>query len=172
MGAGRPLFADLLPFPPRPALPPPAAAPRPPRSDIYGERAVLLGAVHGLVESLFRRYVQQGMRCTLGALRALGRHPGSLLALPGSLVAAPAQGSSLSAIGAVGSVQAAGGARSAEGMRAFPCKSLQPALQLSLALPRLAAPPRSTPPRPPAAPPGLLYEHSFAHSPIRHRHAS
>jgi ketol-acid reductoisomerase len=32
------------------------------RSDIYGERAVLLGAVHGIVESLFRRYVQQGMR--------------------------------------------------------------------------------------------------------------
>ncbi|GAB4814450.1 hypothetical protein N2152v2_001496 [Parachlorella kessleri] len=29
--------------------------------DIYGERAVLLGAVHGMVESLFRRYVQQGM---------------------------------------------------------------------------------------------------------------
>ena len=32
-------------------------------SDIYGERAVLLGAVHGIVESLFRRYVGQGMRC-------------------------------------------------------------------------------------------------------------
>lgn len=32
-----------------------------PRSDIYGERAVLLGAVHGIVESLFRRFVRQGM---------------------------------------------------------------------------------------------------------------
>jgi hypothetical protein len=31
-------------------------------SDIYGERAVLLGAVHGIVESLFRRFVRQGMR--------------------------------------------------------------------------------------------------------------
>ncbi|PSC69959.1 acetohydroxy acid isomeroreductase isoform B [Micractinium conductrix] len=31
------------------------------KSDIYGERAVLLGAVHGIVESLFRRYVRQGM---------------------------------------------------------------------------------------------------------------
>lgn len=31
-------------------------------SDIYGERAVLLGAVHGIVESLFRRFVCQGMR--------------------------------------------------------------------------------------------------------------
>jgi len=30
-------------------------------SDIYGERAILLGAVHGIVESLFRRYVRQGM---------------------------------------------------------------------------------------------------------------
>jgi len=31
------------------------------RSDIYGERGILLGAVHGIVESLFRRYVRQGM---------------------------------------------------------------------------------------------------------------
>ncbi|KAK9903445.1 hypothetical protein WJX75_005886 [Coccomyxa subellipsoidea] len=30
------------------------------RSDIYGERCVLLGAVHGIVEGLFRRYVRQG----------------------------------------------------------------------------------------------------------------
>ena len=30
-------------------------------SDIYGERCILLGAVHGIVESLFRRYVRQGM---------------------------------------------------------------------------------------------------------------
>jgi ketol-acid reductoisomerase len=29
-------------------------------SDIYGERGILLGAVHGIVESLFRRYVRQG----------------------------------------------------------------------------------------------------------------
>jgi len=31
------------------------------RSDIYGERGILLGAVHGIVESLFRRYVRDGM---------------------------------------------------------------------------------------------------------------
>lgn len=31
------------------------------RSDIYGERGILLGAVHGIVESLFRRYQRQGM---------------------------------------------------------------------------------------------------------------
>jgi len=31
------------------------------RSDIYGERGILLGAVHGIVESLFRRYTRQGM---------------------------------------------------------------------------------------------------------------
>lgn len=29
-------------------------------SDIFGERGILLGAVHGIVESLFRRYVAQG----------------------------------------------------------------------------------------------------------------
>ena len=32
------------------------------RSDIYGERCVLLGAVHGMVEGLFTRFVRQGMR--------------------------------------------------------------------------------------------------------------
>merc|ERR1712193_442157 len=31
------------------------------RSDIFGERGILLGAVHGIVEALFRRYVRQGM---------------------------------------------------------------------------------------------------------------
>jgi ketol-acid reductoisomerase len=31
------------------------------RSDIYGERGILLGAVHGMVEVLFRRYISQGM---------------------------------------------------------------------------------------------------------------
>ncbi|WP_244437957.1 ketol-acid reductoisomerase [Salinispira pacifica] len=31
------------------------------RSDIYGERGILLGAVHGIVESLWRRFVGQGM---------------------------------------------------------------------------------------------------------------
>lgn len=31
------------------------------RSDIFGERGILLGAVHGIVESLWRRYVMQGM---------------------------------------------------------------------------------------------------------------
>lgn len=30
------------------------------RSDIYGERGILLGAVHGIVESLYRRYVDAG----------------------------------------------------------------------------------------------------------------
>ncbi|CAN0498707.1 unnamed protein product [Laminaria digitata] len=31
------------------------------RSDIYGERGILLGAVHGIIETLFRRFVKQGM---------------------------------------------------------------------------------------------------------------
>ena len=31
------------------------------KSDIFGERGILLGAVHGIVESLYRRYVGQGM---------------------------------------------------------------------------------------------------------------
>lgn len=31
------------------------------KSDIYGERGILLGAVHGVVESLFRRYSRQGL---------------------------------------------------------------------------------------------------------------
>jgi ketol-acid reductoisomerase len=31
------------------------------RSDIFGERGILLGAVHGIVEALFRRYVANGM---------------------------------------------------------------------------------------------------------------
>ncbi|MFP4427519.1 MAG: ketol-acid reductoisomerase [Spirochaetaceae bacterium] len=31
------------------------------RSDIFGERGILLGAVHGIVESLYRRYVWQGV---------------------------------------------------------------------------------------------------------------
>jgi ketol-acid reductoisomerase len=31
------------------------------KSDIYGERGILLGAVHGVVESLYRRYIDQGM---------------------------------------------------------------------------------------------------------------
>jgi len=30
-------------------------------SDIYGERGILLGAVHGIVESLYRRFQRQGM---------------------------------------------------------------------------------------------------------------
>ncbi|MDB4977595.1 MAG: hypothetical protein JWN48_5936 [Myxococcaceae bacterium] len=30
------------------------------KSDIFGERCILLGAVHGLIEGLFRRYVNQG----------------------------------------------------------------------------------------------------------------
>eukprot|EP00218_Dolichomastix_sp_CCMP3274_P008359 CAMPEP_0170137516 /NCGR_PEP_ID=MMETSP0033_2-20121228/4207_1 /TAXON_ID=195969 /ORGANISM="Dolichomastix tenuilepis, Strain CCMP3274" /LENGTH=562 /DNA_ID=CAMNT_0010373393 /DNA_START=17 /DNA_END=1705 /DNA_ORIENTATION=- len=31
------------------------------RSDIYGERGILLGGVHGICESLYRRYTAQGM---------------------------------------------------------------------------------------------------------------
>ena len=31
------------------------------KSDIYGERCILLGAVHGMVEGLYRRYTAQGM---------------------------------------------------------------------------------------------------------------
>jgi len=31
------------------------------KSDIYGELGILLGAVHGIIESLYRRYVSQGM---------------------------------------------------------------------------------------------------------------
>ncbi len=31
------------------------------KSDIYGERGILLGAVHGIIESLYRRYKAQGM---------------------------------------------------------------------------------------------------------------
>ena len=31
------------------------------KSDIYGERGILLGAVHGIVEGLFRKYVKEGM---------------------------------------------------------------------------------------------------------------
>jgi ketol-acid reductoisomerase len=30
------------------------------KSDIYGERGILLGAVHGIIESLYRRYESQG----------------------------------------------------------------------------------------------------------------
>jgi len=31
------------------------------KSDIYGERGILLGAVHGVIESLYRRFLSQGM---------------------------------------------------------------------------------------------------------------
>jgi ketol-acid reductoisomerase len=31
------------------------------KSDLFGERCVLLGGVHGLIEGLFRRYIGQGM---------------------------------------------------------------------------------------------------------------
>ncbi len=31
------------------------------KSDIFGERGILLGAVHGIIEGLYRRYVSQGM---------------------------------------------------------------------------------------------------------------
>jgi ketol-acid reductoisomerase len=32
------------------------------KSDIFGERGILLGAVHGIIESLYGRFVSQGMR--------------------------------------------------------------------------------------------------------------
>lgn len=35
------------------------------KSDIYGERCILLGGVHGIVEGLWRRYIRQGMRSVL-----------------------------------------------------------------------------------------------------------
>lgn len=31
------------------------------KSDIYGERGILLGAVHGIIEGLFRRYIKEGL---------------------------------------------------------------------------------------------------------------
>jgi ketol-acid reductoisomerase len=31
------------------------------KSDIYGERGILLGAVHGIIESLYQRFLSQGM---------------------------------------------------------------------------------------------------------------
>ena len=31
------------------------------KSDIYGERGILLGAVHGISESLYRRYIEEGL---------------------------------------------------------------------------------------------------------------
>jgi ketol-acid reductoisomerase len=31
------------------------------KSDIYGERGILLGAVHGIIESLYRRFLSQGL---------------------------------------------------------------------------------------------------------------
>ena len=50
-----------------PGRPCPLCPARPPAarhcSDIYGERCVILGGVHGVVESLFRRYTREGMRC-------------------------------------------------------------------------------------------------------------
>ena len=42
------------------------------KSDIFGERGILLGAVHGIVESLYRRFVGQGMSQG-GRLPQLGR---------------------------------------------------------------------------------------------------
>ncbi|CAN6336749.1 unnamed protein product [Urochloa humidicola] len=49
------------------------------KSDIFGERGILLGAVHGIVEALFRRYTEQGMdeesayKSTVGASLELSR---------------------------------------------------------------------------------------------------
>lgn len=56
------------------------------KSDIFGERGILLGGVHGLIEALFRRYVQQGMshedafknsaECITGPLNTMISHHG------------------------------------------------------------------------------------------------
>lgn len=56
------------------------------KSDIFGERGILLGGVHGIIESLFRRYVQQGMsekdafknsaECITGPLNKMISHHG------------------------------------------------------------------------------------------------
>ncbi|KAF6004601.1 Bifunctional acetohydroxyacid reductoisomerase [Cyanidiococcus yangmingshanensis] len=40
------------------------------RSDIFGERGILLGAVHGIVESLFRRYRDRGIADEEAFIRA------------------------------------------------------------------------------------------------------
>src|SRR2546426_10824572 len=40
------------------------------KTDIFGERAILLGAVHGTVEALFRRFVQQEGRAEDAAFQA------------------------------------------------------------------------------------------------------
>ncbi len=56
------------------------------RSDIFGERGILLGAVHGIVESLYRRYVDAGMskdaafentvECITGSISKMISHKG------------------------------------------------------------------------------------------------
>ncbi|DAZ94843.1 TPA: hypothetical protein N0F65_012532 [Lagenidium giganteum] len=56
------------------------------KSDIFGERGILLGGVHGLIEALFRRYVQQGLshedafknsaECITGPLNTMISHHG------------------------------------------------------------------------------------------------
>lgn len=56
------------------------------KSDIFGERGILLGGVHGLIEALFRRYVQQGQsyedafknsaECITGPLNTIISHDG------------------------------------------------------------------------------------------------
>ncbi len=42
------------------------------KSDIFGERGILLGGVHGIVESLFRRYFHPGAGASASA-HSLGR---------------------------------------------------------------------------------------------------
>ena len=43
------------------------------KSDIYGERGILLGAVHGIIESLYRRYVEPGHEPNEDGVPELGR---------------------------------------------------------------------------------------------------
>jgi ketol-acid reductoisomerase len=45
------------------------------KSDIYGERGILLGAVHGVIEALYRRYVAQGMSKEAAFLNSASRSP-------------------------------------------------------------------------------------------------
>lgn len=56
------------------------------KSDIFGERGILLGGVHGIIEALFRRYVYEGMsyedafknsaECITGPLNTMISHKG------------------------------------------------------------------------------------------------
>ncbi|KAL7234002.1 hypothetical protein ACSBR1_017578 [Camellia fascicularis] len=48
------------------------------KSDIFGERGILLGAVHGIVETLFRRYTENGMSEDLAYKNTVERITGNI----------------------------------------------------------------------------------------------